>query len=310
MIKEPSWDVYRSFAAVLREGSLSAAARALGMTQPSIGRHIAALESSVGGELFVRTHRGLSPTDRALALQPHAEALLAAAAALRRIGSGEPGVAAGIVRISASQAVGVMHLPPILAKLRQTQPKLAIELALSDEVDDLLQRRADIAVRMFAPVQQMLVAKRVGEVRLGFHAHRDYLERKGIPAKLNDLLRHDLIGFDVETPFIRSAMRHLSGIDRSHFALLVDNDAAQFAAIQAGFGIGICQTAVAARDQALVRVLAGTLDLPLPIWIVMHEDLRRSIRHRLVFDTLAEALARLTRESARSAVDSASIGAS
>jgi len=310
MSAEPSWDVYRSFAAVLREGSLSAAARALGMTQPSIGRHIAALESALGGELFVRSHRGLSPTDRALALRPHAEALLAAAAALRRIGSGEPGVAAGIVRISASQAVGVMHLPPILAKLRQTQPKLTIELALSDEVDDLLQRRADIAVRMFAPVQQALVAKRVGDVRLGFHAHRDYLQRKGVPAKLTDLLRHDLIGFDVETPFIRSAMRHLPGIDRSQFALLVDNDAAQFAAIEAGFGIGICQTAVAARDQALVRVLAGALDLPLPIWIVMHEDLGRSIRHRLVFDTLAEALARLTREGVKSALDSASTGAS
>lgn len=290
MSEEPSWDVYRSFAAVLCEGSLSGAARALGMTQPSIARHIDALEQELGGKLFVRSQRGLSPTDRAHALRPHAEALVNAARALRRTGSGEPDHVSGVVRISASQAVGVMHLPPILTDLRRAHPALTIELALSDEPDDLLQRRADIAVRMFEPAQQALVARQVGAVRTGFHAHRDYLDRRGIPGTLAELRGHDLIGFDTQTNFIRAAMRHLPGIDRSMFALRVDSDAAQFAAIRAGFGIGICQTAIARRDPALVRILPDALDLPLPLWIVMHEDLRRISRCRTVFDALAAAL--------------------
>lgn len=292
MSNEPSWDVYRSFAAVLREGSLSGAARALGMTQPGIARHIDALEQAIDGKLFVRSQRGLSPTDHALSLRPHADALVAAAAALRRSGSGDPDAVSGVVRISASQSVGVMHLPPILADLRRAHPELTIELTLSDQPDDLLQRHADIAVRMFTPTQKALVARHVGDVRLGFHAHRDYLDRRGVPKILADLSGHDLIGFDTETDFIRAAMRHLPGIDRSAFALRVDNDAAQFAAIQAGFGIGICQAVVAKRDPALVRILADALDLPLPIWIVMHEDLKRIRRCRVVFDMLATAFMR------------------
>jgi DNA-binding transcriptional LysR family regulator len=286
----PSWDIYRSFAAVLGGGSLSAAARALGMTQPSIARHIDALEAAVGGTLFVRSQRGLSPTDRALALQPHAEALVAAAAALQRTASGRPDQPEGVVRISASQAVGVLHLPPILAALRQRHPALEFELSLSDAVDDLLQRRADIAVRMTEPVQQALVARPVGTLQLGFHAHRDYMARRGMPATLADLHGHDLIGFDVETPFIRAVKHHLPGIDRASFALRVDNDAAQFAAIRAGFGIGICQTVAARRDPALVPVLADAFSLPLRMWVVMHEDLRHAVRYRTVFDALAQAL--------------------
>lgn len=293
MSEEPSWDVYRSFAAVLREGSLSAAARMLGMTQPSIARHIDALETAIGGELFLRSQRGLSPTDRALALAPHAETLVAAAAAMRRSGSGAPDAMDGVVRISASQAVSVMHLPPILADLRRAHPALAIELSVSDQVDDLLQRQADIAVRMTQPVQQALIARRVGAVRLGFHAHRDYLARHGEPVTLAELQGHSLIGYDTETIFTRAAMRHLPGIDRSMFALRVDNDAAQFAAIRAGFGIGICQTAIAREAPELVRILAGELDLPLPMWIVMHEDLRRIGRFRAVYDMLAERLGRI-----------------
>ncbi len=294
MSREPSWDVYRSFAAVLQQGSLSAASRALGLTQPSIARHIDALEQAIGGTLFVRSQRGLSATDRALALRPHAEALVAAAEALRRSAEGAPGMPEGTVRITASQAVGTHHLPAIVTDLRRAQPGLHFELALTDDLDDLLQRQADIAIRMAQPEQKSLVAKRVGAVRLGFHAHRSYLERRGVPHRLEDLAGHDLIGFDTETPFTRAGMRHLPGIDRSMFALRVDGAAAQFEAIRAGFGIGICQTAVARREPDLCRVLADAFDLPLPIWIVMHEDLRNGSRYRLTFDALVAAFTGIT----------------
>lgn len=294
MNKEPSWDVYRSFAAVLRQGSLSAASRALGMTQPSIARHIDALEQTIGAKLFVRSQRGLSATDHALALRPHAEALLAAAEALRRSAEGAPEMPEGTVRITASQAVGAHHLPTILTNLRRVQPRLQFELALTDGIDDLLQRQADIAIRMAQPEQKSLVAKSVGSVRLGFHAHRSYLERRGWPDQLDDLRAHDLIGFDAETPFTRAGMRHLPGIERAMFALRVDDAAAQFEAIRAGFGIGICQTAVAKRDDSVCRVLVDAFDLPLPVWIVMHEDLRNASRYRATFDALVQAFSAIT----------------
>jgi DNA-binding transcriptional LysR family regulator len=294
MSKEPSWDVYRSFAAVLQHGSLSAASRVLGMTQPSIARHIDALEQAIGAKLFVRSQRGLSATDHAWALRPHAEALVAAAEALRRSAGGAPGMPEGTVRITASQAVGTHHLPAILTSLRHAQPRLHFELALTDDLDDLLQRQSDIAIRMAQPEQKSLVAKSVGSVRLGFHAHRNYLERRGAPDRLEDLREHDLIGFDTETPFTRAGMRHLPQIERWMFALRVDDAAAQFEAIRAGFGIGICQTAVARRDTDICRVLADAFDLPLPVWIVMHEDLRNGSRYRFTFDGLVRAFARIT----------------
>ncbi|PZU48200.1 MAG: LysR family transcriptional regulator [Sphingomonas sp.] len=293
MKSEPDWDLYRSFAAVLSEGSLSAAARRLGMTQPSLSRHIDSLEQAMGGKLFLRSQRGLSPTDRALALKPHVDTMLAASAALMRTASGAEGEVSGTVRITAPEVIGIGHLPPILAGLRRTHPDLAIELALSNEVDDLLQRRADIAVRMVAPVQQALVARRVGGVTLGLHAREDYLARRGMPDDLAALAGHDLIGMDVETPAVREVLRQLPGLKRHSFAFRTDSDVAQLAAIRAGLGIGVCQVELARRPPGLVRVLPDRFGMELPMWVVMHEDLRTTARHRVVFDGLADGLGRI-----------------
>ena len=207
MTDEPSWDLYRTFAAVLREGSLSGAARSLGLTQPSVGRHIDALEMVVGADLFVRSQRGLSPTDRALAIKPYAELLASAAAALLRTASGDDGTVEGTVRITASEIVGTELLPPILALLRQSHPLLDIELVVTNAVEDLLRRQSDIAVRMVEPRQQALVARRIGVATLGLHANVAYLERRGVPRTLEDLRRYDVIGTDTETPAARRLAR-------------------------------------------------------------------------------------------------------
>lgn len=285
-----SWDVYRTFAAVLREGSLSGAARVLQLTQPSVARHIDALEKTVGVRLFVRTPRGLSPTDAASELKPYAELLASTSAALLRTAEGRAGEVRGTVRISASEVVGVEHLPSILARLRQRHPDLAIELSLSNALDDLLQRKADIAVRMVRPEQQALVARRIGVVELGLHAHRGYLARRGAPRGMDDLRDHDLIGYDAETPAIRAVVQRFPALERRAFALRVDSDIAQLSAIRAGFGIGICQVPIAASDSELVRVLPRAFSVDLETWIVMHEDLRSSARCRATFDALAEGL--------------------
>ena len=291
MTREPDWDLYRSFLAVLEEGSLSGAARALGLAQPTIGRHVDALEEALGEALFTRSAHGLDPTDAAEALRPHAAAIAAEAAALLRTASGRRGVVAGTVRITASEVIGVEVLPPILAALRRDHPGLVLELALTSTVADLLRREADIAVRMVEPKQEALLVRRIGEVRLGLHARPDYLDRCGVPDSLEALRHHALIGFDRETAAISAMRRRVRGMDRAIFALRADSDLAQLAAIRAGFGIGVCQVALAARDPALRRVLAARFDLLLPCWVAMHEAMARNPRCRVVFDALGQGLA-------------------
>lgn len=295
---EPGWDLYRTFLAVLETGSLSGAGRLLGLTQPTVSRHVDQLEQGLGKTLFLRTQGGLSPTEPALAMRPFAEAMAAAGAALLRAAAEEEGRVSGAVRISASEVVGVERLPPVLAKIRRLHPLLVLELLVSNEVDDLLRRDADIAVRMTAPVQQALVARRVASAGLGLHARADYLARCGTPATLADLRRFDLIGYDRETPALRALLAGVPGLSRDAFALRADNQLAQLAAVRAGFGIGVCQMGIAERDPRLVRVLADAFALELPTWIVMHEDLRASPRCRAVFDALAGALARPDGETA------------
>ena len=286
----PSWDLYRSFLAVIREGSLSAAARALGLTQPTLARHVAALEEAVGGSLFVRSPRGLDPTDAALALRPQAEALDAAAASLWRTASGWGAEVRGTVRVTASEVVGARILPAILAGLRTRHPALEVELVLSNGIDNLLQRDADVAVRMVEPDQQALLVRRVGSIALGLHAHRLYLERHGTPRSLEELDGHSLIGFDRETPDIRAMMQRVPGLTLPRFALRTGSHLAQLAAIEAGFGIGICQVPLARRNPDLVRLLADRFELPMGVWVAMHEDLRSTPRCRAVFDGLAAGL--------------------
>lgn len=289
MSLSPSWDLYRTFDAVLNTGSLSGAARMLGLTQPTISRHIDALEEAIGRDLFIRSQRGLLPTDAALELKPYAGLLASTSAALLRTAEGQADAVSGTVRISASEVVGMEHLPLILTRLRRRHPALAFELSLSNAVDDLLQRQADIAIRMVQPVQQALIARKVAPIPLGLHAHADYLSRRGVPASMRDLAEHDVIGYDRETPAIRAVAARFPDLDRARFALRVDSDVAQLAALRAGFGIGICQVPVAARDPKLIRVLAGSFAIDLNVWIVMHEDLRTSARCRAVFDELVTA---------------------
>ncbi|MDY7526237.1 LysR family transcriptional regulator [Sphingomonas sp. 10B4] len=294
MTADPDWALYRTLLAVIEDGSLSGAARRLGLTQPTVARHVDALEAALGSDLFVRSQRGLAPTELALALRPHAEIMGSTAAALLRTASGAAGAVAGTVRISASEVVGVEYLPPVLTRLRREHPQLVIELTLTDRVDDLLRREADIAVRNTEPTQGALVARRLNPVDLGFHGHRDYFQRRGVPTTLADLGGHDLIGFDAETPALRAMLVHLPGLDRSSFALRTDNNLAQLAAIRAGFGIGLCHVTMAQADPMLARVL-DTVAFALPLWIVMHEDLKTNARYRVVFDGLVAALQGIAR---------------
>ncbi|MCD2166113.1 LysR family transcriptional regulator [Comamonas koreensis] len=287
---EIGWELYRSFLGVMDAGSLSAAARAMGMAQPTVGRHVVSLEKALGVTLFTRSQTGLLPTEAALALQPLAQAMQRAAAALQRAAKSQSSGIQGTVRVTASEVIGQEVLPPLLAQLQDTYPDLTVELVLTSRVQDLLQREADIAVRMTQPRQEQLIARRVGVIPLGLHAHKRYLKKHGTPASLADLAQHALIGFDEETPFVRAARKAFPIWSRENFALRTDNDMAQMALIRAGYGIGVCQVNLAARDPNLVNILPGNIPLSLETWITMHEDLRNNPSCKVTFDALLTGL--------------------
>ena len=290
MASEIGWELYRSFLGVLKEGSLSGAARTLGVAQPTIGRHVAALEKALGLALFTRSPTGLLPTDAALALQNHAEAMESTAAALERVAASQGEGVRGVVRVTASEVIGVEVLPPILARLHTRYPELKVELVLTNRVQDLLRREADIAVRMTPPRQESLVARRVGAVELGVYATREYLERRGTPRNLSELAQHSIIGFDHASAFIRASSRSFPIYSRESFSLRTDSDLARLALLRAGAGIGICQVPLAKRSDTLVRILQRQVSLPLETWITMHEDLRARAGCRAAFDALVEGL--------------------
>ncbi|PWF49277.1 LysR family transcriptional regulator [Massilia glaciei] len=288
---EPEWNLYRAFLAVLQAGSLSGAARELGMAQPTVGRHIDALEQALGCALFARSQHGFLPTHQALQLRPYAESLAATASAFLRAATGEAEGARGTVRVSASETVGCELLPPILARLHRAHPDLRIELALSNRMHDPLPREADIAVRLQRPEQEGLHARRVGAVELGLHAHADYLARRGAPATLAQLRGHALIGVDHETAFSRGLGHRLGELKRDDFALRADSGQARMAALRAGYGIGVCQAGLAAREPELVRLLPDLFSVKLDTWVAMHEDLRESKRCGVVYTAIADGLA-------------------
>ena len=263
MASEISWEFYRSFLGVLKAGSLSGAARALDIAQPTVGRHVAALEKSLHLALFTRSQTGLMPTEAAQALRGFAEAMQSTAASLERAAASQGAGVRGTVRVTASHVIGVEVLPPIVTALRDQYPELIVEIVLSNRVQDLLRMEADIAVRMVRPRQELLVARRIGQVNVGLHAHQRYLARHGMPTSIADLAKHSLIGFDQTTEFIRGASKRLTGWRREAFAIRTDSDLAQLALIRSGAGIGLCQVAIARRDDAIVHVLPKQVSLPL-----------------------------------------------
>jgi len=284
------WERQRAYLAVLKEGSLSGAARALGLAQPTVRRRIEELEAALRTPLFTRSPGGLIATERGLQLREHAEAMAMAADAFMRSASAGADEVAGTVRISASEIIAVEVLPPILTALREKHPRLVVALSPTNRNEDVLRREADIAVRMVRPRQEALVARWVGSIPLGLHAHRSYLAAHGAPATLDEIGEHALIGVESDSPVLRAVQDQGFAVGLDDFGFRSDHDLAQLAAIRAGMGIGFCQVPLAARDRNLVRLFPDALQMDLDTWVVAHEDQRGVARIRTAFIALVEGL--------------------
>jgi DNA-binding transcriptional LysR family regulator len=282
-----AWDDQRAFLAVLDTGSLSAAARTLGLAQPTVRHRIEALERAIGQPLFIRGVNGLAPTPQAVGLAGHVRRMAHASEAFRREAEGAASEVAGPVRLSVSDFVGIEVVPPMLTALRERHPRLTVELVLTNANTDLPAQEADVAVRMARPSQSSLVARHVGSIPLGFFASPGYRDRNGIPETVADLTRHALVGPDRMPAYVAimdTLSREAGG--PLPIALRSDSHPAQLAAVRAGLGIGVVQVPVGERD--LVRVLPDRVVFDLDTWIVAHEDVRRSARIDALFNHLVE----------------------
>jgi len=285
------WSHLQSFIAVAEHGSLSAAARARGSSQPTLSRHIAQLEQTIGTRLFDRSTGGVVLTQTGSDLMGHAKTMADAAAKLAILTEGGSQNFAGTVRITASQIVATYLLPPVLTALHLNAPEIEIEVVASDDTNNLLRREADIALRMYRPTQEDVIAQHVGDLTMCAYAAKTYLARKGMPVTVADILNHDLIGYDRSTLITDGLRQFGADVRRDFFKFRSDDQVVCWQMVRAGFGIGFNQQAVGDADPLVEPVFEGMPVGHLPIWLTAHSELRSTPRIRKVYDFLKSALA-------------------
>lgn len=284
------WNRARAFLMTADTGSFSAAARALGSTQPTIGRQVAALEDELGVTLFARTGTKLELTETGLALVEHVRSMGEAATRVSLSATGQVESVAGSVVITASQAIAAYLLPPILAELRRELPRIEVELVVSNEARDLRKREADIAIRNFVSKQPDLIAKKIREARAHCYASRDYLERVG-PVSLDALGELELLAFDRSSTMIDGFRAMGVELRREQFPIATADHLVQWELCKAGVGVCVMMEEIGDAEPRVRRVHPELPAVPVPIWLVTHEELQTSRRIRLVFDHLAAGLA-------------------
>ena len=286
------WTLLQSFLAVAEHGSHSAAARALGTSQPTIGRHLAELQAQLELELLERSPKGYQLTSAGAELMSLAEDMRQSAAQISLLSEGRTAKVEGTVRVTASEVVATYLMPEVLPPLLDAEPELEIELVATNSTENLLLREADIAVRMVEPDQNGLIRKRLGGISIGLFAANSYLAQSPPFTGTDDLKQHRLVGYDRSELILKGMAEFGLNMDRHDFAFRCDNQVTYVQALAAGMGIGVCQRRVAI-NLGLVDLAPGLAIPPLPVWLTAHEALRSSARVRRVFDHLAEHLPKL-----------------
>ncbi len=284
------WNRARAFLVTAEEGSLSAAARALGLAQPTLGRQVDALEQELGVVLFERVGRGLRLTPAGHALIDHVRAMGDAAARLSMSAYGQNESMAGPVVISASDAYAGLLLPPIIAQIRAEEPGIDIKIIAANDASDLLRREADIAIRNFRPKEPDLVARKVRDAGARLYGTPEYLETLGPLNKPEDLARAGIIGLSDTEPFVAALNRLGLGLTPSNIMLRCDNFLVMWALVKQGLGLGVIDDRIGDTEPTVSRALPSLEPIVFPVWLVAHREIHNSPRLRFVFDTLADAL--------------------
>ncbi|WP_299685753.1 LysR family transcriptional regulator [uncultured Tateyamaria sp.] len=282
------WNRLRAFLATAETGSLSAAARSLGLTQPTLGRQVTALEDELGLALFERTGRAMALTDAGHELLRDARAMGEAANRIALLAEGRAHALEGQIKVTASDMTSAYILPDLLVRLRSIAPRLRIDVIAANDIRDILHREADIAIRHVRPTEPDLIARLVRDAPAHFYASQDYVAERGLPETSADLAGHDFIslGDDVR---MRTAMAQYGvPVDKIQMRAGSDSGIATWEMVRKGLGIFPMSDEIAGQFPDVVRLLDGQVDITFPIWLVTHRDLHTSRRIRLVFDLLAE----------------------
>ena len=284
------WNQLKAFLETAETGSLSAAARKLGLTQPTLSRQVAAIEQHMGVTLFERVGKRMALTPTGMDLLEHARAMGAAADALGLAATGRSQAVGGVVSVSATDAVAAVLLPPLVKKLREQEPGIAIEVIPSNALSDLLRREADIAIRHVKPEQPELIARFIREATAYFYASQDWVKTHGHPRSAEDAARLPFVGSDREGRYLGYLRAHGLTVNETNFSCYADHTMAHWALVQQGLGIGAMMEEIARATPGMVRVLDDVPPIRFPVWLVTHRELRTSRRIRVVFEALAEGL--------------------
>ncbi len=284
------WNQLRAFLETAETGSLSAAARKLGLTQPTLSRQVAAIEARMGVTLFERVGKSMALTPTGLDLLEHAKAMGAAAEALALAATGRSQAIEGVVSVSASDLVAARLLPALVRQLREQEPGIAIEVISSNALSDLLRREADIAIRHVKPEQPDLIAQLVREASASFYASEDWVRLHGHPRTAEDAASLPFVGSDRAGRYLAYLRQHGLALDEANFSCYADHTVAHWALVRQGMGIGAMMDEIAQGTPGIVKVLDELPPVRFPVWLVTHRELRTSRRIRVVFDALAQGL--------------------
>ncbi|MDO9504450.1 MAG: LysR family transcriptional regulator [Hydrogenophaga sp.] len=285
------WNQLKAFLETADTGSLSAAARKLGLTQPTLSRQVAAIERQMGVTLFERVGKSMSLTPTGLELLEHARAMGAAAEALSLAATGRSQAAGGVVSVSATDAVAAHLLPPMVRRLREQEPGIAIEVIASNALSDLLRREADIAIRHVKPEQPDLIARLIREASASFYASEDWVRIHGHPRNADDAAHLAFVGADRSGQYLSYLRQHGLPLSEANFSCYAEHSVASWSLVRQGMGIGAMMDEIARETPGVVRVLDDVPRVHFPIWLVSHRELRTSRRIRVVFEALAQGLA-------------------
>ena len=285
------WNQLKAFLETAETGSLSSAARKLGLSQPTLSRQVAAIEQRMGLTLFERVGKSMALTPTGLDLLEHARAMGAAAEALSLAATGRSQAVGGVVSVSASDAVAAILLPPLVRKLREQEPGITVEVIPSDAQSDLLRREADIAVRHVKPEQPELIARLIREATAHFYASEGWVKVHGHPRSGEDAAHLAFVGSDRSGRYLSYLRMHGLPLNEANFSCYADHTVAYWALVRQGMGIGAMMEEIARDTPGMVRVLDDLPSVRFPIWLVTHRELRTSRRIRVVFEALAQGLA-------------------
>ncbi|MEM6276561.1 MAG: LysR family transcriptional regulator [Pseudomonadota bacterium] len=287
---EFDWNHARAFLATAEEGSLSAAARALGQTQPTLGRQVSALEEELGIVLFERVGRGLALTPAGESLRSHIAEMREAAERVSLTAAGLSDDVSGRVAITASDIYSVFLLPTMLKGLRLSAPKLRIDIVAANDLRDIQRREADIAIRHVRPEEPDLFARKIADGQGFFYGSSEYLDREGRPQSVEDLKRHRLIAFGEPKQSIDYLDNLGVALTEDQFEITSENGLVCWEFAQRGYGLFIMDDLIARATPGMERVLPEAPSIRFPVWLTTHRELQTSRKIRLVFDHLATEL--------------------